>query len=96
MQAVGISTQINTTVTRHNAHQLPEMVELAKRLKVDAFHLFLLVPVGCGLTIAEDQSVSAEDAERILNWYYDRSLQRHGTQSHLRAAVLPHCPSTPR
>jgi radical SAM protein with 4Fe4S-binding SPASM domain len=74
LQAVGISTQINTTVTRHNAHQLPEMVELAKRLKVDAFHLFLLVPVGCGLTIAADQSVSAEDAERILNWYYDRSL----------------------
>ncbi len=74
LQEVGISTQINTTVSRHNAHQLPEMVELAKSLKVDAFHLFLLVPVGCGLTIAKDQSVSAEDAERILNWYYDRSL----------------------
>lgn len=74
LQDVGLSTQINTTVSRHNAHQLPEMVELAKKLKVDAFHLFLLVPVGCGLTIAEDQSVSAGDAERILNWYYDRSL----------------------
>ena len=74
LQNLGISTQINTTVSKHNAHQLPEMVELAKSLKVDAFHLFLLVPVGCGLTIAEDQSVSAEDAERILNWYYDRSL----------------------
>jgi radical SAM protein with 4Fe4S-binding SPASM domain len=74
LQDVGLSTQINTTVTRHNVHQLPEMVKLAKRLKVDAFHLFLLVPVGCGLTIAEDQSVSAEEAERILNWYYDRSL----------------------
>lgn len=74
LQNVGISTQINTTVSRHNAHQLPEMVELAKSLKVDAFHLFLLVPVGCGLTIAKDQSVSAEEAERILNWYYDRSL----------------------
>jgi len=74
LQEVGISTQINTTVSRHNAHQLPEMVELAKKLKVDAFHLFLLVPVGCGLTIAKDQSVSAEEAERILNWYYDRSL----------------------
>ena len=74
LQDVGISTQVNTTVSRHNAHQLPEMIELAKRLKVDAFHLFLLVPVGCGLTIAEDQSVSGEDAERILNWFYDRSL----------------------
>jgi heme b synthase len=74
LQQVGVSTQINTTVSRHNAHQLPEVLELAKRLKVDAFHLFLLVPVGCGLTIAEDQSVDGAEAERILNWFYDRSL----------------------
>ncbi len=74
LQEVGVSTQINTTVSKHNAHQLPEMVELAKQLKVDAFHLFLLVPVGCGLTIAEDQSVDGAEAERILNWFYDRSL----------------------
>lgn len=74
LQEVGVSTQINTTVSKHNAHQLPEMVELAKKLKVDAFHLFLLVPVGCGLTIAEDQSVDGAEAERILNWFYDRNL----------------------
>ena len=74
LREVGISTQINTTVSKHNAHQLPEMVELAKKLKVDAFHLFLLVPVGCGLTIAEDQSVDANRAEDILNWFFDRSL----------------------
>ncbi|MGC4053691.1 MAG: radical SAM protein [Paludibaculum sp.] len=74
LQNLGISTQVNTTVSKHNAHQLPEMVELAKSLKVDAFHLFLLVPVGCGLTIAEDQSVTGADAERILNWFYDRNL----------------------
>ncbi|MBI5282624.1 MAG: radical SAM protein [Candidatus Solibacter usitatus] len=74
LQELGISTQINTTVSKHNAHQLPEVVELAKRLKVDAFHLFLLVPVGCGLTIAEDQSLNAAEAERILNWFYDRSI----------------------
>lgn len=74
LQDLGISTQINTTVSKHNAHQLPEMLELAKQLKVAAFHLFLLVPVGCGLTIAEDQSVGAAEAEDILNWFYDRSL----------------------
>jgi hypothetical protein len=50
------------------------MVDLAKKLKVDAFHLFLLVPVGCGLTIAEDQSVDAGAAESILNWFFERSL----------------------
>ncbi|MBI4891001.1 MAG: radical SAM protein [Acidobacteria bacterium] len=74
LQSVGVSTQINTTVSKHNVHQLPEMLELAKQLKVEAFHLFLLVPVGCGLTIAEDQSVDGAEAERILNWFYDRSL----------------------
>lgn len=74
MRELGISTQINTTVSRHNVHQLPAMMEMAKSLKVDAFHLFLLVPVGCGLTIAEDQSIDSVEAERILNWFYDRSL----------------------
>lgn len=74
LQDLGISTQINTTVCRVNAHQLPRMVEFAKSLKVDAFHLFLLVPVGCGLTIAEEQSVDAAEAERLLDWFYDRSL----------------------
>jgi radical SAM protein with 4Fe4S-binding SPASM domain len=74
LQEVGISTQINTTVSRHNVDQLPEMVNLAKSLKVDAFHLFLLVPVGCGLTIAEDQSVDGAKAEEVLEWVYDRSL----------------------
>ena len=74
LQEVGLSTQINTTVSKHNVHQIPDLLELAKSLKVDAFHLFLLVPVGCGLTIAEDQSVSGADAERILDWFYDRSV----------------------
>jgi radical SAM protein with 4Fe4S-binding SPASM domain len=74
LQAIGLSTQINTTVSRHNAHQLADLVALAQHLKVDAFHLFLLVPVGCGLTIAKDQSLDGAEAERILNWFYDRSL----------------------
>lgn len=74
LRELGVSTQINTTVSKHNADQLPGMLELAQKLGVDAFHLFLLVPVGCGLTIAEDQSVDAAKAESILHWFFDRSL----------------------
>ncbi len=74
LREVGVSTQINTTISKRNIDQLPAVLELAKSLGVDAFHLFLLVPVGCGLTIAEQESVQGEDAERILNWFYDRSL----------------------
>jgi len=87
LQALGISTQINSTVSRHNAHQLPQLVELSKKLGVDAFHLFLLVPVGCGLTIAEDQSIGGEEAEQILNWFYDRSLD---SGMELKATCAPH------
>ncbi len=69
-----VSTQINTTVTQHNAHQLACVLELAESLGVDALHLYLLVPVGCGLAISEDQAVEADELERILNWFYDRTL----------------------
>jgi AdoMet-dependent heme synthase len=87
LQDLGISTQINTTVSKHNVHQLKETLELAKRLKVDAFHLFLLVPVGCGLTIAEDQSIGGAEAEEILNWFYDRSID---SGMELKATCAPH------
>ena len=32
LQEFGVSVQINTTIARHNAHQLPEVLELARRL----------------------------------------------------------------
>ncbi len=87
IQELGISTQINTTASQHNAHQLPGILRLAQSLKVDAFHLFLLVPVGCGLTIAEDQSIQGAESERILNWFYDRSLD---SGLELKATCAPH------
>lgn len=86
LQELGISTQINTTVSLHNAHQLPDIMKLAETLKVNAFHLFLLVPVGCGLTISEGQTVDGAEAERILNWFYDRSLE---SAMELKATCAP-------
>jgi radical SAM protein with 4Fe4S-binding SPASM domain len=74
LRDLGLSTQINTTISRRNASQLPAIMDLAASLGVDAFHLFLLVPVGCGLTIADEESVNAEEAEAVLHWFYDRSL----------------------
>ena len=75
VQDAGISTQINTTVTRNNMHQLPQMYDLALGLGVDAFHIFLLVPVGCGVDIAEDQMVPADEYEKILHWFYEREQE---------------------
>jgi heme b synthase len=87
LKEIGISTQINTTVSRHNAGELPEILDLALSLGTAAFHLFLLVPVGCGLTIAEEQSIKGEESERILNWFYDRSLD---SNIELKATCAPH------
>ena len=75
LKARGMSVQINTSVSRHNEHQLPQILNLALELGADAFHIFLLVPVGCGLTIKDEQMVSAAHCENILNWFYDRSLE---------------------
>ncbi len=74
-QAEGISTQINTTVTRSNCQQLPAMYDFVLGLGVQAFHLFLLVPVGCGVEIAEDQMVPSSKVEEILNWFYDKEQE---------------------
>jgi AdoMet-dependent heme synthase len=87
LKDLGMSVQINTTIARHNAHQLPAVLELAKSLGADALHTFLLVPVGCGVDIAAEQMVPPEEYERMLNWFYDRSLEG-GIE--LKATCAPH------
>jgi len=87
LKNLGMSVQINMTIARHNAHQLPDVLQLARNLGADALHTFLLVPVGCGVDIAEEQMVPTEEYEKILNWFYDRSLEG-GIE--LKATCAPH------
>ena len=87
LKDLGMSVQINTTIARHNAHQLPRVLELAKSIGADALHTFLLVPVGCGVDIAAEQMVPPEEYERMLNWFYDQSLEG-GIE--LKATCAPH------
>ena len=87
LKEIGISVQINTSVAKHNSKRLPETLALAQRIGVDAFHLFLLVPVGCGVQIAEKQMVEAEEYESILNWLYDQTLEN---KMELKATCAPH------
>jgi radical SAM protein with 4Fe4S-binding SPASM domain len=87
LKALGMSVQINMTIARHNAHQLPDVLQLARNLGADALHTFLLVPVGCGVDIAAEQMVPPEEYERMLNWFYDQSL-KGGIE--LKATCAPH------
>ena len=87
LKTLGMSVQINMTIARHNARQLPRVLELAKSLGADALHTFLLVPVGCGVDIAAEQMVAPEEYEEMLNWFYDRSLEG---EIELKATCAPH------
>src|SRR5690349_9025467 len=87
LKSLGMSVQINMTIARHNARQLPQVLDLAKSLGADALHTFLLVPVGCGVDIAAEQMVAPEEYEQMLNWFYDQSLAG-GIE--LKATCAPH------
>jgi heme b synthase len=84
---VGVPYQINTTVAQHNSHQMDATLTLAKGLGAQALHLFLLVPVGCGMEIADDQQISAAQYESILNWMYDAEM---AGDIELKATCAPH------
>jgi heme b synthase len=88
LREIGMPVQINTTVARHNEAQLDGMRQLAKKLGAVALHLFLLVPVGCGLEIAEEQMISAQEYERVLNWLYD--VEQAEPELQLKATCAPH------
>ena len=87
LRELGMGVQINMTVARHNAHQLPDVLELARSIGADALHTFLLVPVGCGVEIADREMVPPEEYEQILNWFYDKSLEG---DIELKATCAPH------
>jgi AdoMet-dependent heme synthase len=87
LKELGMSVQINMTIARHNARQLPRVLDLARGIGADALHTFLLVPVGCGVNIASEQMVAPEEYEEMLNWFYDQSLAG-GIE--LKATCAPH------
>lgn len=70
----GIEVQINSTITRLNAHYLDDLVSLALNVGAVAFHPFLLVPTGRGKTLQE-HVLSAEDYEQLLLRIYEKQQQ---------------------
>jgi len=83
----GVSVQINSTVSRHNVQELPELLELALGIGADALHLFMLVPVGCGLEMAESEMLPADEYERVLHWF---DAQAQTCPIDLKATCAPH------
>ncbi|HJZ76066.1 MAG TPA: radical SAM protein [Vicinamibacterales bacterium] len=87
LRAEGVSVQINSTVAKHNVTELPELLELALAISADALHLFMLVPVGCGLEIAPAEMLPADEYERVLHWFDQESKD---CPIDLKATCAPH------
>jgi radical SAM protein with 4Fe4S-binding SPASM domain len=58
--------QINVTLSKHNAEQLEDVYGLAKSLGAVAVHIFMLVPVGCGQSLADTDMLSPEQYEKKM------------------------------
>lgn len=78
--------QINTTVTRHNVHQVEEILDLAMDLGAAAHHIFLLVPTGRARDMV-NQEIDAREYEKLLHWFYEKG---RSLPIHLKATCAPH------
>jgi AdoMet-dependent heme synthase len=67
---VGLSAQINTTVSRHNLHSMPEMVKFVEEMGAVQWSVFFLVPTGRAQI---PWMISAAEHEQLFHWLYELS-----------------------
>lgn len=64
----GLKVQINTTVTRHNLTQLPDIARLVRDEGALLWSVFFLVPTGRGRALS---SLTPSEVEDVLHFVYD-------------------------
>jgi len=87
VQEEGLEVQFNSTISKHNVNEMEDILQLALDNKAVALHLFMLVPVGCGIQIADNQMLPAEQYEEVLGWFYEQSRE---VSLEMRATCAPH------
>ncbi|MFW5840179.1 MAG: radical SAM protein [Planctomycetota bacterium] len=87
LRAAAVPLQVNATIAAHNDQQLDEIYALAGQIGAEALHLFLLVPVGCGVQIGPSHQLPPDRYEAVLNWIVDR--QQSGSME-IKATCAPH------
>jgi AdoMet-dependent heme synthase len=67
---IGLTTQVNTTVSRHNLDDFDELCRLMVGLGITLWSVFFLVPTG---RAKADDVASADEFEAVFNRMYDLS-----------------------
>lgn len=70
-RALGTKVQINTTVARHELHDLPDIVRLVAEHGATLWSAFFLVPTGRGRALG---ALTPGEVEDVLNFVYDMGL----------------------
>lgn len=70
LRRVGVSVQINTTLTRRNRKSLSEIMRLAEIIGAHAFHVFLLVPTGRAKEMSGEEMRPEEYEETLTEFYH--------------------------
>ncbi|HKJ92242.1 MAG TPA: hypothetical protein VJ957_03690, partial [Longimicrobiales bacterium] len=68
---LGITTQVDTTISRSNLHDFDRLAELVKHLDVALWSVFCLVPMG---RAAADEGVEPAQLESVFQRMYNLSL----------------------
>ncbi|MGB4267615.1 MAG: heme b synthase [Spirochaetota bacterium] len=87
LQQAGVPFQFNTTITKRNVGSIEAILKLAKEKGAAALHVFMLVPVGCGVEIADTDMLSKEQYEDVLRWFYYKTKEA-GIE--FKATCAPH------
>lgn len=70
-----VPVQINTTLTRHNLSDLPNLYDLVQRLAVVRWEVFTLVPMG---RARSSDQLTPQEHEAVMRWLTERVLRtRH-------------------
>ncbi len=85
LKAAGLPFQINTTVSKINVNELPEILEKGIRLGAGTMDFFFLVPTGRGSEIA-DLALEADERDRALQWI---SMQAESAPIRVRVTCAP-------
>ena len=68
---VGLSFQVNTTITRSTKSELPEIAEVVKQSGAAIWDLFFLVPTGRGLDL---ELMTADEHDEVYSWIMSNLL----------------------
>lgn len=84
LQDLEIPIQLNTTVTRYNLEDLPQIAKIAESFHIVLWSVFFMVPTG---RAKEKDMVTPEEHEQVMEWLYD--LSKHSSFD-IKTTATPH------